>query len=294
MTGQQQRLNHTPYWYALPGILLIVCVLAIPIIQGIILSLYKYNLASTAPKCFIGLKNYAHLLLDQKFRATFLQTLLFVFCALLFEFSLGFLFALLLQQNFKGKKILRGIMLLPWMMPPVVTAFVWTWILNGSSGVLNYFLLKLGLITKNIEWLSTPGLSLGVLIFVDIWSFTPFVTLVLYAGLQGIPQQLYEAAKIDGAGVLRRMRSITMPMLVPAASVAFLMRSMMALRTFDSVWIMTRGGPAGSTELLGTYAYKKGLIGFNIGMGSAATSMIFFVSFLMSVKFIQIVLKKKN
>jgi len=281
------------YAYLAPGILLIVCFLVVPIIQGFIYSLYNYNLASTAPKKFIGFKNFLNLVNDSKYIQTFGQTVFFVAFALFFEFLLGFLFALLLKQDFVGKQFLRGIMLLPWMMPQVVTAFTWSWILNGTSGVLNQILLKMGIITKNIEWLSTPGLALCVITFIDVWTFTPFVTLVLYAGLQGISQQLYEAATIDGAGVFQQIFHITMPMLKSSASVAFLMRSMMAIRTFDSVWIITRGGPAGTTELLGTYAYKKGLIGFNIGIGSAATTIIFFLSLLMSLRFIGVVLKKK-
>lgn len=282
-----------PYCYLIPGFLLIGFCLIIPILNGFVYSLYDYNLASTVEKSFIGLKNYGELLADSKFKQALFQTVVFVSFALLFEFLLGLLFALLLNQKFVGQKFLRGAMLLPWMMPQVVTAFTWSWILNGSSGILNQLLLKWGIISKNIEWLSTPGLTLGVLIFIDIWTFTPFVTLVLNAGLQGIPSQLYEAATVDGAGSFRKLISITLPMLKSSASVAFLMRSMMAIRTFDSVWVITRGGPAGSTELLGTFAYKKGLLGFNIGLGSAATTIIFVLSILLSIKFIAIILKKR-
>lgn len=282
-----------PYGYLLPGMLLVGLCLVIPIVQGFIYSLYNYNLASASPKKFIGFENYITLFKDVKFRQAFWQTVLFVFFALVFEFLIGFLLALLFQQEFKGKYFLRSVILLPWMMPQTVTAFTWSWILNSTSGILNRILLSTGIISKNIEWLSTPGLTLGVLIFIDIWTFTPFVTLVLYAGMQGISKDLYEAATIDGAGPLGKIVHVTIPMLKSSASVAFLMRSMMAIRTFDSVWIITRGGPAGTTELLGTYAYKKGMIGFNIGMGSASTSIIFLVSLLVSVWFIGAVLKKK-
>lgn len=280
------------YCYLLPGLVLIGFCLVIPIINGVVYSLYEYNLASTSEKTFIGFKNYSQLFKDPKFQQAFFQTVIFVSVALFFEFLLGLLFALLLNQEFVGKKILRGVILLPWMMPQTVTAFAWSWILNGSSGILNKILLRTGIISQNIEWLSTPGLTLGVITFIDIWTFTPFVTLVLYAGLQGIPEQLYEAATIDGAGGFRKLLNITLPMLKSSASVAFLMRSMMAIRTFDSVWIITRGGPAGTTELLGTYAYKKGLLGFNIGLGSAATTIIFILSLLLSAKFISVILKK--
>ncbi|MBM7022806.1 carbohydrate ABC transporter permease [Treponema sp. Marseille-Q4523] len=286
------RLQLESYAYLAPGVLLVLGFLVIPIIQGFYYSLFNYNLASSVPKRFIGLKNFTTLLTDPHYLQTFFQTLCFLLFALLFEFLLGFFFALLLKQNFVGKKILRGIMLLPWMMPQVVTAFTWSWILNGTSGILNKLLHDMKLISNNIAWLSTPGLTLGIIIFIDIWTFTPFITLVLYAGLQGIPVQLYEAATIDGANMFTQMLRITVPMLKKSASVAFLMRSMVAIRTFDSVWIITRGGPAGTTELLGTYAYKRGMVGFNIGLGSAATSIIFILCLLVSIRFIGVVLKK--
>ncbi len=289
-----QRIDGTPYLYLLPGVLLLVAVLVYPIAQGIIDSLFDYNLASSSPRTFIGLANYSALFGDTKFLATLFQTLVYVVVALAFEFILGFAFALLLNQRFAGRNMLRGVLLLPWMMPPVVTAFVWSWILNGSYGILNHFLLKTRIISAGIEWLSTPYLSLAVTIFVDIWIYTPFVTLVLYAGMQGIPHQLYEAAMIDGAGALQRTRRITLPLLKSSASVAFLMRLMMALRSFDVIWIMTRGGPAGTSEILGTFGYKKGMIGFNIGMGSAVTNLILVLSLLMSIQFIRVVLRKNK
>ncbi len=286
----KQRL--VPWAYLGPGMILIVLIMAIPIVQGFIYSTMQYNLASPSPPRFIGVDNYLSLFSDEKFVQAFWQTVAFVAFALAFEFVLGFFFALLFRQDFKGKYLVLGAALLPWMMPQSVTAFMWAWILNGTSGVVNGILLELGLISRSIEWLSTPGLTLGVLIFIDIWTFTPFVMLVLYAGLQGIPQDLYEAATIDGASVVQRTWHVTIPMLKSAASVAFLMRSMMAIRTFDSVWIITRGGPAGTTELLGTYAYKKGMVGFNLGMGSAAASVVFVLSLLVSVWFLGKVLKR--
>jgi multiple sugar transport system permease protein len=294
MKSHDLRIDGNPYLYLLPGVLLLIVILVYPIAQGIADSFFRYNLASDSPKVFIGVENYVTLFGDSKFLGALVQTMVYVAAALTFEFLLGFAFALLLTQEFVGKNALRGILLLSWMMPPVVTAFVWSWILNGSYGILNYFLLRTGVISKGIEWLSTPYLSLAVATFVDIWISTPFVTLVLYAGMQGIPSQLYEAAMIDGAGSFQRMRAITLPLIKSAASVAFLMRLMMALRSFDVIWIMTRGGPAGTSEILGTFGYKKGMIGFNIGMGSAVTNLILVISLVMSIQFIRVVLRRNK
>jgi multiple sugar transport system permease protein len=190
--------------------------------------------------------------------------------------------------------MLRGITLLPWMMPPVVTAFVWAWMFNGTYGIINYSLAEVGLTSKPIEWFSSTSMALPTLIFIDVWQSTPFVMLVLLAGLQNIPESLYEAARIDGANALRAFRYITLPLLKPSAAVALLMRTMVALRFFDAVWIITRGGPASSTEVLATYAYKKSMLGFRMGFGSAATTIIFLLAFVMSIGYIRLILKRET
>mgnify|MGYP000894974802 CR=1 FL=1 len=283
-----------PYLYALPGLLLLAVILAYPIGRGFYLSLHKYNLSSFSPPEYIGFENYKALFDDPMFIGAFQHTLIFVIVSLALEFVIGLMIALLLHQNFKGRNVLRGIALLPWMMPPVVTAFVWAWMLNGTYGILNYGLVKVGLISKPIAWLSSTDLALPVLIFVDVWQSTPFVMLVLLAGLQNIPESLYEAARIDGADALRSFRHITLPLLKPSASVALLMRTMIALRFFDAVWVMTRGGPASSTEVLATYAYKKSMLGFRMGFGSAATTVIFLLSFVMSIGYIWLILRRED
>ncbi len=294
MRVDKLSIRLTPYLIALPGLLLMIGILVYPIIWGFVLSAQELNLASLRPPRFVGLKNYLSLSGDPFFRKALIQTIVFVIVSLVLEFIIGLCLALLLQQRFSGYNTLRGIVLLPWMMAPVVTAFVWSWLLNGSYGIINYILLKAGIVSESVNWLSSKHLALLVVIFVDVWRSTPFVTLVLLAGLQGISEQLYEAAKIDGAGPLRRLFSVTLPLLKPAVTVALLMRTMMALRFFDIVWIMTRGGPAGNTEMLGTFAYKKSMLAFRMGYGSSVTTIIFFLSFLMSLGYIKILLGKRD
>ncbi len=284
----------TPYLYALPGLLLLAVILAYPIGRGFYLSFFKYNLSSFGPPTHIGWRNYENLFNDPLFINAFKHTITFVVVSISVEFVLGLMFALLLQLDFIGRNMLRGIALLPWMMPPVVTAFVWAWLLNGTYGIVNYGLGELGIVSKPIEWFSSTHLALPTLIFIDVWQSTPFVMLVLLAGLQNIPETLYEAARIDGAGVLRSFRFITLPLLRPAAAVALLMRTMVALRFFDAVWIITRGGPASSTEVLATYAFKKSMLGFRMGYGSAATTIIFLLAFVMSVGYIRLILRRET
>lgn len=281
-----------PYLYILPGLVLLVGVMGYPIFWGFYLSLQRMNLASFSPPAFIGLSNYTQLFSNPLFSSALIQTLVFVATSIALEFIFGLAYALLLRERFAGYGLLRGIVLLPWMMAPVVVAFVWAWLMNGTYGILNHVLLRLGIIPQSISWLSTPGLALPAIIFVDVWRTTPFVMLVLLAGLQTIPTELYEAAKIDGAGGFQRLRHITLPLLKPAATVAFLMRVIIALRFFDIIWVMTRGGPAGTTEMLGTLAYKQSIQSMNMGSGSAVTTIIFILSFLISIGYMRMLLKR--
>ena len=284
----------TPYVYAFPGLLLLLIILGYPIGRGFYLSFYKYNLSTFEPPKQIGWTNYERLFADPLFIEAFKHTITFVVVSISLEFALGLMIALLLQLDFKGRNVLRGVSLLPWMMAPVVTAFVWSWLLNGTYGIVNYTLAELHLASKPIEWFTSTNLALPTLIFVDVWQSTPFVMLVLLAGLQNIPESLYEAARIDGGGPLRNFWHITLPLLRPSAAVALLMRTMIALRFFDAVWIITRGGPASSTEVLATYAYKKSMLGFRMGFGSAATTVIFLLAFVMSIGYIRLILRRET
>lgn len=284
---------HAPYLFFLPGLILLGVVMIYPIAWGFYLSLQRLNMATFSPPVFIGFRNYEQLFANTQFITALVNTFVFVVVSIALEFIIGLGYALLLRERFRGYGLLRGIVLLPWMMPPVVVAFVWAWLLNGSSGVLNHVLLRLGVISTSINWLSTPGLTLPVIILVDVWRTTPFVMLVLLAGLQNIPTELYEAAKIDGAGAWQRLLRITMPLLKPAATVAFLMRVIIALRFFDIVWVMTRGGPAGTTEMLGTLGYKQSIMSMNMGSGSAVTTIIFILSFVVSIGYMRMLLTRR-
>lgn len=285
--------SRVPWGYFLPGIVLLLLVMAYPVMWGFYLSLQRMNLATFSPPVFIGLQNYVTLFSNPNFIAALVQTLIFVVTSIALEFAIGLAYALLLRERFRGYGMVRGIVLLPWMMPPVVVAFVWAWLLNGTYGIVNHLLLNFGIIRESVNWLSTPGLALVMIILVDVWRTTPFVMLVLLAGLQTIPNELYEAAKIDGTTSLQRLRYITLPLIKPAATVALLMRIIIALRFFDIVWVMTRGGPAGSTEMLGTFGYKQSIMSMNIGSGSAVTTIIFVLSFALSIGYMRMLLTRR-
>lgn len=283
------------YLVILPGLLLIGIVMLYPICYSLYLSLHQQNLARPwAGTVFVGLGNYAKAFQTAAFRQAFWQTLYFVGISIFVELLLGLGLALLLHQTFRGRNLVRGVVLLPWMLTPVVVAFMWGWILNDVYGVGNYLLLKVGLIDSPIQWLSTVGLAMRVIIAIDIWRETPFVSVILLAGLQGIPREASEAAKVDGANAWQRFLYITLPFLEPAIMVALLMRTMVALRFFDIIYVMTKGGPASSTEVLATYTYKKAFVHFDMGFASAAATIILLLSLGISLTYIKFLSREQG
>ena len=270
-----------------PGLLLLAAVLAYPVIRGVMMSFYRINLAIFAPPAFIGLKNYVQAFSNPEFLSALWHTLYIVALSISLEFVIALALAHLFNQDFPGRNVLRGIVLVPWMIAPVVVGLMWSQLLNQTYGIVDYLLVKTGLFHHSIGWLSTPWLALQVMVGVDVWRETPFVMIILLAGLQGIGAELYEAAMIDGAGAWQRFRFVTMPMLRPAIALALLMRTMIALRFFDIPWVMTRGGPAGATEVLGTQAYKAAFVGFRMGYGSAIASVVLILALAFSFVYIR-------
>jgi len=172
------------------------------------------------------------------------------------------------------------------MLSPLVEAFSWAWLLNDAYGLVNYLLLKVGPLKAPVAWFATEGLAMKAIILVDVWREVPFVTIVLLAGLQSILSEVHEAARVDGASSIRAFFHVTLPLLKPSILIALLMRTMVAVRLFEIPFIVTRGGPAGSTEVLATYTYKVAFQSFNMGYASTLTMVILLVSLAMSLVYI--------
>ncbi len=277
-----------------PGAILLIAVLAYPIIKSVWISLFNYNLASFEPPVFIGLENYANALSDPGFLNALWHTIYIVALSILIEFLLALALAHLFVQRFPGRRLMLGITLMPWMLAPAVAALTWLQLLNQTYGIIDHVLIDLGLAHQAIGWLTDPVLALHVMIAIDVWHETPFMMIILLAGLQGIDREPYEAAIIDGANAWQRLRYITLPLLRPAIALALLMRTMIALRFFDIPWIMTGGGPAGATEVLGTEAYKAAFVGFEFGYGSTVATFVLFLSCLISVAYIRILYRTQR
>ena len=229
---------------------------------------------------FVGLENYTEAMTDARFWSAIGHTLFFTGSSVTLEVACGLVLALLLNQPSRARGPLRVAALLPWAMPTVVAALVWRFIFEGQTGLANVVLLDMGIIDNPAPWLTNPISAWVPIILADVWKMTPFVALLLLAGLQQIDPTLYEAARVDGAGSVRRFREITLPLLRPALLVAVLFRTLDAFRVFDLIFVMTGGGPGTATEPITLYAFGALLRNLRFGFGSALSMVVFGVAFL--------------
>lgn len=231
---------------------------------------------------FVGLENYAYMFRDSILHTSIKNTILFVSLAVTSEMLLGLGMALLLNQDIKGKRIYRSLFLIPMMTTPIIVGNIWKLMYNSEFGLINILLNQLGVVDKPIPFLGNPDIALFALVLVDVWEWTPFVMLILLAGLQALPSAPYEAAMIDGAGSWYIFRRITLPMLAPILLVAFLLRFMDALKIFDVFYITTFGGPGLSTEVIGLTIYKETFKRLNVGYAASITVLVLFVVIIIS------------
>lgn len=272
-----QRFGYT---LIIPAVVIITTIAFYPIVRCIWLSLCEKDILGGVGTSFIGLENYKELLVDKIFHKSFFNTLLFTVISVTCEFLLGLIFALLLDRSFRGRGIARACVLIPWALPPAIIAMAWRWIFNDTYGVFGDILTKIGIINTQIAWLGKPGLAMFSVIFADVWKTTPFICIILLAGLQSIPRDLFEAISIDGANSIRRFTLITLPLLRPYIVLALIFRTIQAFGIFDLIWVLTGGGPAGSTQTVSLYIYDMSFRYLNLGYGSAITIVVFFFLFV--------------
>lgn len=271
----ETRQRCAAWWLLAPGLAVALALGLFPLLQTFFLSATDAMRGEDSYRV-TGFANYAALFARGDFREALGNTLLFAAVSVSLELALGLGIALFLDAEFRGRGALRAIMLAPWALPTVVAARVWSWMLNDVFGVANDLLVhRLGVLSEPVAWTATPGLAMAVLVAADVWKTTPFMVLLLLAGLQTIPRELHEAAAVDGAGPVRRLASITLPLLAPAIAVAVVFRTLDALRVFDMIWVMTAG--RFGTETVGTFAYRQLVSYDRLGLGSAAATVLFLV-----------------
>jgi len=265
----------TGWLLVVPALLLLLLVFAYPILRAVWSSLFLENLGTQLQPIFAGLDNYTRLVLDGRFWQSLWNTAVFTIASVVLELLLGMGIALVLNQSFRGRGALRTIAILPWALPTAVMALAWAWIFNDQFGVWNDILLRLGFIEAPINWLGNPNLAMMTIVAADVWKTTPFISILLLAGLQSIPQDLYEAHAIDGASPWQSFYRITLPLLMPQILIALLFRVAQAVGIFDLVQVMTGGGPAGSTETVSIYIYATVMRYLDFGYGAALVVVTF-------------------
>jgi len=271
--GAKERLFA---WGLIAPCLLMVCLLAFyPIFYSAFLSLHRIILSLPGlGEPLVGLDNYLELARDPLARKSLINTCLFVLASTFLEIGLGLIIALVINRSFKGRGLVRAAVLIPWAVPTVVASQMWRFILNDNYGLFNLLLFG-----HNLEayraWLAEPAWALAAVIAADVWKTSCFAALLILAGLQTIPDELYEAARLDGAGPWQRFWRVTLPLVKPAVLIALLFRTLDAFRVFDLVFVMTQGGPADSTLVLQFYGYKKLFAEGFLGYGSAVSVLVF-------------------
>ncbi|GFP27874.1 carbohydrate ABC transporter permease [Candidatus Hakubella thermalkaliphila] len=244
-----------------------------------------YNILRPAKTSFVGFGNYIKLLHDPDFLSSALRSTYFVSIAGVAVMGLALTFALVLNETFKGRAILRTLVILPWAIPPVVNGFMWKWILDGQFGALNGILYQLGIIAEYQSWLKDPFTALNFASLTFIWRFTPFVTLILLGALQSIPGELYEAAKVDGAGALMRFLYITFPLIKPIFWIGLILVGIFSFTVFDEIYALT--GLDSSTKTLMMYAYETIFERGRFGLGSALAYFIANILFLLTSLYVR-------
>jgi len=284
MTRRDQRL-----YIALlsPAILVLFVFIAAPVCQSVYLSFHRIIIGLPQLKTpFVGLENYQELLRDPVAGHSLRITAIFVAITTFFELLIGLFLALLIHHRFPGRGTLRACVLIPWAIPTVVSAQMWRFLFNDAYGMINYMIFGAG-ITDYIPWLALPRTALLSIIVADIWKTSSFAALLILAGLQVIPEDLYQAAKVDGAVAWRRFLHITWPLIRPSVLVALLFRTIDAFRVFDLAFVMTQGGPADATNVLQLYGYKKMFVEGWMGYGSAISVCVFIIVLILAIMYIR-------
>jgi multiple sugar transport system permease protein len=275
--GLITRLLEDERWLALclmlPTVVLLALFIAYPFVKGIELSVTDTTVG--VPGKFVGFANFAKIWSDDIFHVAVWNTCLYTFVTTIFKLVLGLWLALLLNRNFRGKAFMRAFILLPFIIPTVLSTFAWKWMFDPTFSVLNWMLFHLGVIHSRINWLGDPTLAMISVIIVNVWRGVPFYAISLLAGLQTISPELHEAAAIDGARAWARFRHVTWPLLLPVTLVIVLFSVIQTFADFQLVYVLTGGGPANATQLFATYAYQLGIGTGLLSQGAAISLAIF-------------------
>jgi multiple sugar transport system permease protein len=263
-----------PYLYAAPAIILIATVMLMPLVIGVSYAFRDIVLLNPFSGGFVGLAHFRDLIHDESFHGALVNTLMWTVTSVVLQFIFGLILALLLDKPFPGRAIVQALVFLPWAVPSFLLGLNWAWLFNPVVGPLPYWLTDIGLMASPQNILSDPQHAIWGPIVANVWWGIPFFAITLLAALQSIPRDLYDAAAIDGAGPLQRFRSITLPFLAPTIAIAIMLRTVWIANAADLIFVMTRGGPADSTQIVATYIFTQAFQRLDFGYASAIATVL--------------------
>jgi multiple sugar transport system permease protein len=289
----RKKVDIWPYLLIAPALIIILAVVFIPAIHAISMSFQNYDLTKPTEIGFAGLKNYIEIFKDGLFWSSLLKTVLWVIFGVGFQFVFGFLLALLLNRQFRGRGVVRAISLIPWVTPGVLIGLIWRWMYDGNYGVINDILCKLGWTQDKIPFLAQSGTAFPSVIVTIVWQGIPFFALMLLAGLQGVPAELYEAADMDGATKLQQLFNVTIPSIKNTIFVTTLLRIIWVANSVDVIYNMTGGGPAYATQTLSVYIFNDATA-LNLGYSSAMSILLTILLLLVAVPYVRGMFKNQE
>ena len=282
-----RRKKMEPWYYVGPIFLLLVIMFGYPLIKSVVMAFQNYKIGN-ANVYFNDFANFHKMFGDKDFLLLLKNSVVYVVVSVFGQFIGGLILALCLRDKFKGRGIYQSIVFLPWAFSAFVVGLVFRWSFNGEYGVVNDVLMKLGIIKKGIAWLGTPGLSLVVVILAMIWIGIPFFGIMILAALQSIPDEIYEAADMDGCGMFRKFFSLTLPYIKPTVIMTILLRTIWIFNSFDLVVIVTQGGPANYSQTLPSYMYTKAFSGYDFGLAGAFGVLLMVILGVYAVLFLKL------
>ena len=275
-----------------PTLSLVVVFGHIPALSSLRLAFTRYNIKQPARRGFVGLDNFIHVLTDDAFHAALVRVAYFMAVAIVAVLVVGLIFALVLNRDFRGRGLLRTVIIIPWAIPPVVSGHAWRWIFNGEYGALNGLLLQLGIIGEYRFWLTEPLTALSAAVLVFVWRFVPFVAVLFLGALQTIPAELHESAAVDGAGPVRRFRHVTVPAVTTIAAIALVLTGITAFNVFDEIYALTGAQEITRTPMI--YNYETTFVRGRFGRGAAMAYLSGLVLFAMSIVYMRLALRDRD
>lgn len=292
--GKMKSGAYLGFMFALPAVIYMLIFIGYPMIQNLILSLKDvdvYNFAQAENQHFVGLQNFVELFTDKNsiMALSVKNTLIFTVGSIFFQFFIGFALALLFSKRFRGCSFFRGVAMISWLLPVTVAGLLFKFMFASSGGIVNQILMALHVINAPLDWLLQPKTAMIAIIIANIWIGIPFNMMLLITGLTTIPGEIYESASLDGANKIQTLFSITIPMIKPAIMSVLTLGFVYTFKVFDLVWVMTKGGPVNSTELVSTYAYRLSFEEFQFSKGAAAANILFLILLVVGCFYIKLI-----